>query len=190
MVHSAPKFVRGHCVHRGHYLWLFSNESPRIDLYYLAFPEDRVLAKVLVYGVYILESAQVFLMLPKGIRFYGFQIYNNHVLFSLHKLPHMSPSYLQYTATSLIGGIGMFECQLSATRDLLWFKVAFVVQSFYAYRLRIIGRSPIIAIVIVSVSLVPSPSPPLPIGVHTASLPSIIRDSHGGKFTDTHPCPP
>lgn len=41
-----------------------------LDLYYLAFPEDRTLNKALVYGVFILESVQVILLLIDGMYTY------------------------------------------------------------------------------------------------------------------------
>jgi hypothetical protein len=72
-------------------------------MYYLAFPEDRPLNKILVYGVYFLETVQAILLLYNGI-----PIYNFRSLISTYELPEPDSTVL-WTAVPLLGGIGMFS---------------------------------------------------------------------------------
>jgi hypothetical protein len=72
-------------------------------MYYLAFPEDRLLNKILVYGVYFLETVQAILLLYKGIA-----IYNVYNFILRYGLPEPDGIAL-WTAVPLLGGIGMFS---------------------------------------------------------------------------------
>ena len=84
------------------------------DLYYLAFPEDRALNKVLVYGIFLAETAQVALLLCTGVPIYaGFQhLYR-------YSLPREEGTVM-WAAVPLLGGIGMIPqiCKLSSVTDL------------------------------------------------------------------------
>lgn len=42
-----------------------------LDLYYLAFPDDRVFNKVLVYGVFCLETVQTIILSRVGVEIYA-----------------------------------------------------------------------------------------------------------------------
>ncbi len=43
-------------------LWQMCFDAFLIDLYYLAFPNDRRFTKYLVYGIYVIESVQMMLI--------------------------------------------------------------------------------------------------------------------------------
>ncbi|KAF8232964.1 hypothetical protein L208DRAFT_1269405, partial [Tricholoma matsutake] len=106
---------------------LYGALCAQVYLYYLAFPEDRPLNKVLVYSVFIMETMQTMLLLYSGILMYTDQ-YTFNYLFS--PVWH----FIQWTAISLLGGI-----------------VALAVQTFYAYRLHILARSWAIMILVILV---------------------------------------
>ena len=101
-----------------------------LDFYYLAFPEDRTSNKVLVYGVYVLETTQALLLLSGGVYIAKHQKFGG----SPYELPSKY-GLLVWAAIPLLGGFGMvWELNLKFV-DLLFSEVAFLVQSFYAYRL-------------------------------------------------------
>jgi hypothetical protein len=57
------------------YLTIISSESQRnglhTDLYYLAFPNDRLFTKCLVYGVYSIQLVQIILSTVDAFRMFG-----------------------------------------------------------------------------------------------------------------------
>ncbi|KAF8240512.1 hypothetical protein L208DRAFT_1384270 [Tricholoma matsutake] len=109
---------------------LYGALCAQVYLYYLAFPEDRPLNKVLVYSVFMMETVQTMLLLQIGIFVYDFP--------SIHILPTIWPDDVTlWTAIPLLGGI-----------------VEFVVQTFYAYRLHILAHSQTITILVVLLALV------------------------------------
>ncbi|KAF4611507.1 hypothetical protein D9613_003876 [Agrocybe pediades] len=110
------------------HLVLFGVLSTQVYLYFLVFPSDAMPIRLLVFGIYILEVTQS--------------------LFLIHDMFHIFASGF--------GNLLIFD--QVGTR---WFSVpvltsivAFVAQTFYAYRLRIIAQSKILASVILLLAFV------------------------------------
>ena len=98
-----------------------------LDLYYLAFPEDRTFNKALVYGVFILETLQSILLLT-GNTYMTYALLPSH-----HDLPALSHLGLQvnqvsvfqyhtifnmlWVAIPLLGGLGMVSQIKSSFND-------------------------------------------------------------------------
>jgi hypothetical protein len=102
---------------------LYGVLSMQVYLYYLAFPKDPLGHKSLVYGSFALESAQTFMFTSSAFRTFATGFGNPEILNDI---------------------------------DILWFTVpimsgivAFVVQSFYAYRVSILSRTQYVAGLIV-----------------------------------------
>ncbi|KDR67183.1 hypothetical protein GALMADRAFT_258571 [Galerina marginata CBS 339.88] len=101
---------------------LFGVLSMQVYVYYLAFPKDRNAYKALVYGSYLLEAAQTFLFTSSAFRTFALGFGNPAVLDEV---------------------------------DILWFSVpimsgmvAFVSQTFYAYRISVLAQTKYLAILI------------------------------------------
>ncbi|KAF8963780.1 hypothetical protein BDZ97DRAFT_1819156 [Flammula alnicola] len=94
----------------------------QVYLYYLAFPNDRPRNKALVYGAYILESTQTFLLTSSAFRSFAKGFGNPQVLDQVDIL---------WFSVPIISGI-----------------VAFVAQSFYAYRISVLAQTKYIAALI------------------------------------------
>lgn len=142
----------------GHYLESFASKfvSPTLlclcsikfsysllpDLYYLAFPQDPLRNKLLVYSVFLLEIAQTLLVTDTSFKVFGTG-YGNLAIFS-----DVAAAWFYIP---VITGIGEL-------RDYLknhWSSssaVAFIAQAFYAYRLRVLSQSRWVALVIIFVS--------------------------------------
>ncbi|KDR82255.1 hypothetical protein GALMADRAFT_59863, partial [Galerina marginata CBS 339.88] len=98
---------------------LFGVLSMQVYAYYLAFPNDRVGYKFLVYGAYMLEAAQTFLFTSSAFKTFVFGFGNPSVLDEI---------------------------------DILWFSipimsglVAFISQTFYAYRITVLAQTKYLA---------------------------------------------
>ncbi|KAF9563233.1 hypothetical protein CPC08DRAFT_336070 [Agrocybe pediades] len=107
---------------------LFGALCVQIYIYYLAFPRDVPGTKILVYGVYLAELAQTFM--------FTYQAFE-----------------------SFAAGFGEFSA-VTKTR-IIWFSVpilsstvSFVVQLFYAYRIKILSRSNFVAGIILMLAIV------------------------------------
>ncbi|SJL12918.1 uncharacterized protein ARMOST_16351 [Armillaria ostoyae] len=101
-----------------------------LDLYYLAFPNDRRFTKYLVYGIYVTEFVQTTLVAHDMFATYGYGFGD------IDGLAKMKFHWLTIPIMSAV--------------------VACVGQVFYAYRIFILSKSRIIPIFIVCVSLTSS----------------------------------
>ncbi|KAF8232135.1 hypothetical protein L208DRAFT_1273638, partial [Tricholoma matsutake] len=108
---------------------LYGALCAQVYLYYLAFPEDRPLNKVLVYSVFMVETLQSMLLLHGSIRTYD-------------------------VTSPLLFLIGPYDITLWIAIPLLGGIAAFLVQTFYAYRLCILAHSWAMMIFIVLLALV------------------------------------
>ncbi|KJA16817.1 hypothetical protein HYPSUDRAFT_171009 [Hypholoma sublateritium FD-334 SS-4] len=105
---------------------LYGVLSMQVYLYYLAFPKDRSGHKIVVYGTFLLESTQTFLFTSSAFKTFATGFGNPAVLDKV---------------------------------DVLWFSmfimsgiVAFITQSFYAYRVRILAQSIHAAVAIIALA--------------------------------------
>ena len=69
-----------------------------LDLYYLAFPNDRVLVKAFVYGLFTLETAQTIIMSHDATIFLGVEFANP---------AQLDLARLQWLSIPFMGSIGM-----------------------------------------------------------------------------------
>ncbi|PBK82344.1 hypothetical protein ARMGADRAFT_946688, partial [Armillaria gallica] len=106
---------------------LFGTLSVQLYLYYLAFPNDRRFTKYLVYGIYVIESAQtMFIAHDMFARFgYGFG-----------DIDALTKTDFNWLTVPIMGAV-----------------VACVGQVFYAYRIFVVSKSRIIPILVICVSL-------------------------------------
>ncbi|KAF8186655.1 hypothetical protein BJ912DRAFT_880144 [Pholiota molesta] len=107
---------------------LFGVLSIQVYLYSQAFPNDRRLLKGLVFGIYVLEMAQTFLLT---------QSIWSTLAMGFGNIEGMDEVGTTWVAIPVIGGI-----------------VALLVQLFYAYRILVISQSKIIPSFITFMSLV------------------------------------
>jgi len=114
----------------GHLLnWaLFGVLSMQVYVYYLAFPNDPAHNKALTYGVYLFEAVQTFLLTQSA--FHGFAEGFGNLLY--------------------LDSIGTIWFSVPIMSGI----VAFVAQTFYAYRISILAQSRIVASFIVFLALV------------------------------------
>ncbi|KDR82274.1 hypothetical protein GALMADRAFT_240773 [Galerina marginata CBS 339.88] len=92
--------------------------SLQIFLYYLAFPNDPRSVKLLVVGVYLIEATQVGLLTQSAFHEFAEGFGNITLLDEIGTI---------WFSVPIMGGI-----------------VGFIVQSFYAYRIRILSQSKIV----------------------------------------------
>ncbi|KAJ7486827.1 hypothetical protein FB451DRAFT_1363048 [Mycena latifolia] len=109
---------------------LFGTLSIQIYLYYQAFPNDRPSTKCLVYTVYAIELVQTILLTHDLFKVFG---YNYGNLFTLTEI------YFDWLTVPVMSGL-----------------VAFIAQSFYAYRVYVLSKSWPIPCFIVVISLTSS----------------------------------
>ncbi|KAF8902562.1 hypothetical protein CPB84DRAFT_1846214 [Gymnopilus junonius] len=107
---------------------LFGVLSMQVYMYYLAFPNDPEHSKYLVVGVYLFEATQTFLLTQTA--FHGFAEGFGNVLF----LDEIGTIWF---SVPIMSGI-----------------VAFVAQTFYAYRISILAQSKIVASFIVLLAVI------------------------------------
>ncbi|PPQ98166.1 hypothetical protein CVT26_003212 [Gymnopilus dilepis] len=120
---TAGPFLLGYVFNWG----LYGALSVQVYMYYMSFSNDRFHAKALVFGLYLLETAQT--------------IISTHDMFRTFAIGFGDPLQLRSTqldwlTVPLIGGI-----------------VSCTVQIFYAYRISILSRSKVIAAIIVVIAL-------------------------------------
>ena len=123
----------------------FNNISS--DIYYLAFPNDALQRKLLVYALYVAEMAQAIMLARMAYTQFaaGFG-----KLDTLDAIP-----VILWFGVPILSSIGMYH-------QLFWpfvvhlltsLLVAAVVQIFYAYRIKLLANSYLIASVVVLVSV-------------------------------------
>ncbi|TFK33881.1 hypothetical protein BDQ12DRAFT_657512 [Crucibulum laeve] len=106
---------------------LYGVLSTQVYLYYIAFPNDRLYAKALVYGTYTLETLQSILIAHDAFKTFGQGFGNFDVLNSIQFL---------WLTIPVIGGIA--TC---------------LVQFFYAYRISVLSQTKLMAIIISVMSI-------------------------------------
>ncbi|KAF7356443.1 hypothetical protein MVEN_00977400 [Mycena venus] len=109
---------------------LFATLTVQTYLYYLAFPDDKILTKCLVYGVYAIELVQVILGFQAAFTTFGYGFGSLVALTDIHN---------NWLTAPVITGL-----------------VSLIGQCFYAYRLHILSQSWGIPAVIVVTSLASS----------------------------------
>uniref|UniRef100_A0A0W0G027 DUF6534 domain-containing protein n=1 Tax=Moniliophthora roreri TaxID=221103 RepID=A0A0W0G027_MONRR len=122
---SGPLLI-GYLLHWG----LFGALCMQIYLYYIAFPNDRAMAKALAYGVYILEVIETGLITQSAYAAYGSGFGNPGALLDLQ---------LTWLAIPIMGAI-----------------VAFVGQMFFAWRIHVLSKSLYIPFVVLAFSVTSS----------------------------------
>ena len=110
----------------------------------MAFPNDPHTRKALVYGIYAAELVQTILFTTMAFRQLAAGFGNFDALDDSGLLWFAVP-ILSSTGPSLISSLAAFAC-LQAN-----YIVEFVVQLFYAYRIKILAESNLIPIVVVLV---------------------------------------
>ncbi|KAF9556100.1 hypothetical protein CPC08DRAFT_820681 [Agrocybe pediades] len=103
--------------------FLFGTLTTQVYMYFLAFPNDPATIRLLVLGVFVLESAQSFLFIQSAFHSFASGFGNIGVFNEVNTL---------WLSAPVMSGI-----------------VAFVAQVFYAHRLRIIAQSKILPALIV-----------------------------------------
>ncbi|KAK0484809.1 hypothetical protein IW261DRAFT_858958 [Armillaria novae-zelandiae] len=109
---------------------LFGILSVQLYLYYLAFPNDRRFTKILVYGIYVIESVQTMLVAHDAFAMFGYGFGDIDALTRVNFFWLIGP--IMSAVASCVG------------------------QVFYAYRIFIVSKSRIIPIFIICVSLTSS----------------------------------
>ncbi|KAF8176400.1 hypothetical protein K438DRAFT_1846884 [Mycena galopus ATCC 62051] len=120
--------IIGYLLHWG----LFGTLTMQLYLYYQAFPNDRRFIQCLVYTVYLLEVVQTILMTHDAFANFGTGFGNINTLRGAH---------FNWLTIPIMSGI-----------------IAFIGQTFYAYRVYVLSKSWVIPILIVAVSLLSSVS--------------------------------
>jgi hypothetical protein len=75
-----------------------------LDLYYIAFPKDRMFIKTFVYGLFALETAQTIMISHDGIIFLGVEFANP---------AQLDPVRLSWLSIPLMGSISMQKHRMS-----------------------------------------------------------------------------
>ncbi|KAJ3929057.1 MAG: hypothetical protein NXY57DRAFT_900811, partial [Lentinula lateritia] len=112
---------------------LFGTLSIQIYLYYLAFPSDRTIIKSVVYGIFLIEIFQTILVTHDAFAIFGY---------GFGSFESLTKMYFDWFTVPVMSGIG--EC------------MAFIGQTFYAYRIRVISKSNLVPAFIIIVSLTSS----------------------------------
>ncbi|KAJ7829411.1 hypothetical protein B0H14DRAFT_3873057 [Mycena olivaceomarginata] len=111
---------------------LFATLTFQLYLYYLAFPNDRLFTKCLVYGVYSIQLVQIILSTVDAFKMFG----------------------SGYGDVSALTQVDFAWFTVPFTIAL----VALIVQSFYAFRIFVLSKSKIIPAFIVAASMAVSVS--------------------------------
>ncbi|KAJ6528754.1 hypothetical protein DFH09DRAFT_1412688, partial [Mycena vulgaris] len=126
IIEFSGPLLLGNLLHWG----LFGTLSVQLYLYYQAFPNDRWPTKCLVYTVYTIELVQTILLTHDAFIMFGYGFGNPSALVE----------------------VGFYWLTIPVMSGL----VAFIGQSFYAYRVHVLSKSWFIPILIVVVSLTSS----------------------------------
>ncbi|KAJ7500845.1 hypothetical protein B0H11DRAFT_1994661 [Mycena galericulata] len=127
--HTWRKFV-GYLLHWG----LFGTLNIQLFLYYQAFPNDRLFNKCLVYTVYALEFIQTMLITYAAFETFGYR----------------------FGDLSALGDVRFEWFSVPVMSGIVSFLVAFIGQSFYAYRLFLLSKSRWLPLFIVVIALMSS----------------------------------
>ncbi|KAJ7880462.1 hypothetical protein B0H13DRAFT_1891800 [Mycena leptocephala] len=112
-------------------LWgLFGTLSVQVYLYYQAFPKDRLSTKCLVYSVYTLELVETIIITRDAFATFGYGFSDISALTKINS---------NWLTIPVMSGL-----------------VAFIGQSFYAYRVYVLSKSYFMPVLIVVVSLISS----------------------------------
>ncbi|KAJ7486295.1 hypothetical protein B0H11DRAFT_2015532 [Mycena galericulata] len=116
----------GYLLHWG----LFGTLNIQLFLYYQAFPNDQLVNKCLVYSVYVLEFIQTMLVTYAAFETFGYRFGD---------LSALGDVRFEWFSVPVMSGL-----------------VAFIGQSFYAYRLYLLSKSRYLPLFIVAVALMSS----------------------------------
>ncbi|KAK0226572.1 hypothetical protein IW262DRAFT_1480634, partial [Armillaria fumosa] len=122
---SGPEIV-GYLLHWG----LFGTLSVQLYLYYLAFPNDKLFIKYLVYGTYIVEFVQTILLSHDAFAMFGYGFGDLGALTDIHFYWLFGP--IMSAITACVG------------------------HTFYAYRIFILSKSRIVPIFVICICLTSS----------------------------------
>ncbi|KAF9015911.1 hypothetical protein BDZ89DRAFT_1166045 [Hymenopellis radicata] len=109
---------------------LFGTLTVQFYIYYEAFPKDRLFTKCLVYGTYTLELVQTILVAHDAFAVFGSGFGDLQALTDVH---------LFWFSVPVMSGV-----------------VAFVGQSFYAYRIHVLSKTYVVPVLIVIIALTSS----------------------------------
>jgi hypothetical protein len=114
------------------------------DLYYEAFPNDVLSNKSLVYTIYILNLGMTILYFQRAFATFGFGFSN---------ISALTTDRVGGIILPILGGLGAY---IPFSRCYLMLKccaVAFLAQSFYAYRIHVLSKTRVIPCCIVIVRM-------------------------------------
>ncbi|KAK0196089.1 hypothetical protein F5146DRAFT_1028513 [Armillaria mellea] len=106
---------------------LFGTLSVQLYLYYLAFPMDRRFTKCLVYGLYIIEFVQTMIFTHDAFATFGYGFGDMEALTGM---------YFNWFTVPIMSAVS-----------------ACIGQGFYAYRIFVLSKSPIVPILVICVSM-------------------------------------
>ena len=118
------------------------SQNSHLDVYYLAFSNDSSRTKALVYGVYLLETAQTFMLTYTSFKTFAAGFGNIGAIIDSSILWFAIP-IMSSAGRSFVLCVALFSPKAV---------VAFVVQVFYAYRISVLAKSKAVAILIVVVN--------------------------------------
>ncbi|KAJ6528749.1 hypothetical protein DFH09DRAFT_157351 [Mycena vulgaris] len=107
---------------------LFGSLSVQVYLYYQAFPIDRLIIKCLVYILFTIDVVQTILVTNDAFATFGYGFGDVSAITQLR---------LAWLTIPIIGGL-----------------VAFIGQSFYAYRIYVLSKSWLIPVLVMTLSLI------------------------------------
>ncbi|KAJ7704189.1 hypothetical protein B0H14DRAFT_3526763 [Mycena olivaceomarginata] len=109
---------------------LFGTLTVQVYFFYLAFPRDKRSNKILVYTVYLIELAQTIWLTHDAFAIFGYGFADFSALTKV---------YFEWLLVPVTSGL-----------------VAFISQSFYAYRVYVLSGSRIVPFIIVTIALTSS----------------------------------
>ena len=124
-----------------------ASHSPSSDLYYLAFPKDPLTTKILVYAVYAIELTQTILLSKMAFR---------ELAAGFGKFEALNEAGNFWFSVPILSSSGVFHSihfWPPFIRLLTSKSVGFIVQLFYAYKIKLLARSNLIAMVVILVNV-------------------------------------
>ena len=116
------------------------------DLYYTAFPDDKKVCQSLVYGIYALEIAQTIMITHDAFQ---------NFVYGFGEMSALDDLQVLWFDTAIVDGIG--ECARLVDSPFFLNRlstVAFMVQTYFAYRIYLLSRSKVIPCLALAVSSV------------------------------------